>query len=91
MICFFSLSKYIEETGVVHFIFRNCYENGSDDVTVKSHEISNEQFLNQLLLQGRLKPNTLPRRYSRMLVPDQIFEKWKQFVPCSLSQVRFEN
>ena len=59
----------------------------SDDGTVKSHE----QFLYQLQLQGRLKPNTPPRRYSRMLVPDQIFEKRKQFVPCSLSQVRFEN
>ena len=69
----------------------NGYENASDDVTVKRHEISNEQFLNQLLLQERLKLNTPPRWYSRMLVPDQIFEKRQQFVLCNLSQVRFQN
>ena len=63
MICFFSLNKYIEETGYVHLLFWYGDENGSRDVTVKSHEISDEQFLYQLRLQGRLKPNTLPRRY----------------------------
>ena len=92
--CFFSVNKYIEETGLVHVTFLNGHENRSESkplIDAFYNQRNYEQFLYQEWLRGWQKLNRLPQRHSRMLVPDQIFLKRQQFVPGNWLQVHFVN